>query len=107
MTAIRRRPAVGVVLAAKGYPNSYPKGDVIALPEQTNDSEKVFHAGTALNEQGLVATNGGRVLCVTALGNTVGEAQQKAYELADKVSWTGMFCRRDIGYRAIAREKQH
>ncbi len=101
------RPAVGVVLAAKGYPNSYPKGDVITLPEQTNDSEKVFHAGTALNKQGLVATNGGRVLCVTALGNTVGEAQQKAYELADKVSWTGMFCRRDIGYRAIAREKQH
>ena len=101
------RPAVGVVLAAKGYPDNYPKGDIISLPEETDRTCKIFHAGTALNEDGMVVTNGGRVLCAVALGDTVGEAQHKAYELADKISWDGVFCRRDIAYRAIARELLH
>jgi phosphoribosylamine--glycine ligase len=101
------RPAVGVVLAAKGYPDAYPKGDVISLPEELGHTSKIFHAGTALNEEGMVTTNGGRVLCAAALGDTVGAAQHNAYELADKISWEGKFCRRDIGYRAIAREQLH
>jgi phosphoribosylamine--glycine ligase len=101
------RPAVAVVLAAKGYPDKYPKGDVISLPEETDRTCKIFHAGTALNEYGMVVTNGGRVLCAVALGDTVGEAQHKAYALADKISWDGVFCRRDIAYRAIARELLH
>ena len=101
------RPAVGVVLAAQGYPDNYPKGHVISLPEEVSNASKIFHAGTALNEDGMVMTNGGRVLCAVALGDTVGEAQHKAYELADKVSWEGKFCRRDIAYRAIAREQLH
>ena len=101
------RPAVGVVLAAKGYPEAYPKGDVISLPEELGQTSKIFHAGTTLNDEGMVTTNGGRVLCAVALGDTVGEAQHKAYELADQITWEGKFCRRDIGYRAIAREQLH
>ena len=101
------RPAVGVVLAAKGYPDAYPKGDVISLPEELVQTSKIFHAGTTLNDEGMVTTNGGRVLCAVALGDTVGEAQHKAYELADQITWEGKFCRRDIGYRAIAREQLH
>lgn len=98
------RRALGVVLAAGGYPGSYNKGDVISgLPEEA-DGLKVFHAGTQLLD-GQVATNGGRVLCATALGNTVGEAQANAYKLAEQISWDGMFHRTDIGYRAIAREQ--
>ena len=101
------RPAIGVVLAAKGYPDAYPKGDVISLPEEPGQTSKIFHAGTSLNDEGMVTTNGGRVLCAVALGDTVGEAQHKAYELADQITWEGKFCRRDIGYRAIAREQLH
>ncbi len=99
------RPAVGVVLAAGGYPASYNKGDVISLPEENNTDSKVFHAGTKLID-GKVTTNGGRVLCATALGESVTDAQQQAYELAKKVTWKGMFYRSDIAYRAIAREKK-
>ena len=99
------RASVGIVLAAGGYPGSYRKGDVISgLPETDTDGEKVFHAGTRLNGDKVV-TNGGRVLCATALGNTVTEAQNRAYELAKRVDWEGVFCRSDIGFRAIAREK--
>ncbi|HEY9148631.1 MAG TPA: phosphoribosylamine--glycine ligase [Gammaproteobacteria bacterium] len=99
------RAAMGVVLAAGGYPGSYHKGDVISgLDGADSDDAKIFHAGTA-EKDGEVVTAGGRVLCATALGSTVSEAQQKAYALADKISWEGMFMRRDIGYRAIAREK--
>jgi phosphoribosylamine--glycine ligase len=98
------RRALGVVLAAGGYPASYNKGDVISgLPEEA-EGLKVFHAGTQLID-GQVATNGGRVLCATALGNTVGEAQANAYKLAEQISWDGSFYRTDIGYRAIAREQ--
>jgi phosphoribosylamine--glycine ligase len=99
------RASVGIVLAAGGYPADYSKGDVISgLPEGETEGEKVFHAGTKLNGDDVV-TAGGRVLCATALGNTVTEAQQRAYELAKKISWNGMFYRNDIAYRAIAREQ--
>ncbi|MEP0355260.1 phosphoribosylamine--glycine ligase [Paraglaciecola sp.] len=98
------RASVGVVLAAGGYPGSYNKGDVISGLELGNSEAKVFHAGTK-NIDGNVTTNGGRVLCATALGNTVTEAQQNAYELVKTISWDGMFYRDDIAYRAIAREQ--
>jgi phosphoribosylamine--glycine ligase len=98
------RPAVGVVMAAGGYPGDYAKGDVISgLPETEVAGEKVFHAGTRRAEQGVV-TNGGRVLCVTALGETVTEARDRAYRLANSISWKGCYKRDDIAYRAIARE---
>ncbi|KJF80076.1 phosphoribosylamine--glycine ligase [Photobacterium angustum] len=100
------RASIGVVLAAGGYPASYNKGDVISgLPQQEIAGEKVFHAGAA-NNNGNIVTNGGRVLCATAMGDTVLEAQQRAYALAKQISWDGMFHRDDIGYRAIAREQQ-
>jgi len=99
------RASIGVVLAAGGYPDAYNKGDVISgLPITDVAGEKVFHAGTA-SKDGNTVTNGGRVLCATALGNTVLEAQQTAYALAKKISWNGMFYRNDIAYRAIAREQ--
>jgi phosphoribosylamine--glycine ligase len=101
------RAAVGVVLAAGGYPQAYNKGDVISglsLSDSADVSAKVFHAGTK-EVDGQVTTNGGRVLCATALGETVTQAQQRAYELANTISWKGMFYRDDIAYRAIAREQ--
>lgn len=98
------RKTVGIVLASKGYPETSSKDDVISgLNTEMNDA-KVFHAGTALNANGDVVTAGGRVLCVTALGNTIGEAQAKALELCQKVTFDGVQYRQDIGYRAIARE---
>ena len=100
------RHAVGVVLAAGGYPGDYAKGDVIAgLPETEAKDRKIFHAGTS-DRDGQVVTAGGRVLCATALGKSVAEAQAAAYALAAKISWNGMFYRHDIGYRAIAREQR-
>ncbi|MBR9866625.1 MAG: phosphoribosylamine--glycine ligase [Oceanospirillales bacterium] len=99
------RCAVGVVLAAGGYPGDYAKGDVITLPQQVAEGTKVFHAGTA-EKDGQVVTSGGRVLCATALGNSVTEAQQRAYELVKQINWNGVYYRDDIAYRAIAREQQ-
>jgi phosphoribosylamine--glycine ligase len=100
------RPTVGVVLAAGGYPGDYTKGDVIeGLDAAAQLDGKVFHAGTALNAQGQVVTAGGRVLCATAIGSSVADAQQQAYRLAEKIRWNGCFYRSDIGYRAIARER--
>ncbi|WP_145514998.1 phosphoribosylamine--glycine ligase [Yersinia massiliensis] len=100
------RPSLGVVLAAGGYPADYRQGDVIyGLPQQEVTDGKVFHAGTQLNGDNQVVTSGGRVLCVTALGETVAKAQQRAYQLAGDIHWEGSFCRKDIGYRAIARGK--
>ncbi|WP_333606428.1 phosphoribosylamine--glycine ligase [Arsukibacterium sp.] len=107
-TDIQFKPqaAVGVVLAAGGYPDSYAKGKVIhGLDDINSDSARVFHAGTELLD-GQVVSNGGRVLCATALGENVTAAQQAAYQLASKISWQDMFYRTDIGYRAIAREQQ-
>ncbi|MFC4362123.1 phosphoribosylamine--glycine ligase [Simiduia curdlanivorans] len=100
------RAAVGVVLAAGGYPGSYRKGDKITgLPKTEVAGEKVFHAGTQVIE-GHVVTNGGRVLCATGLGNSVSEAQERAYALTKQIHWEGSFYRTDIAYRAIAREKR-
>lgn len=99
------RPALGVVMAAKGYPDRYPQGDIIQnLPQGASSDTKVFHAGTTL-ENGVVKTTGGRVLCVTALGDTVKDAQQRAYEITKTISWGNQYYRTDIGYRAIAKEK--
>ncbi|MFA5549806.1 MAG: phosphoribosylamine--glycine ligase [Porticoccaceae bacterium] len=101
------RASVGVVLAAGGYPGDYRKGDIInGLPNTDPEGAKVFHAGTRLDGDGHVVTNGGRVLCVVGLGDSVGDAQQRAYHLASEISWKDMFHRRDIGYRAVAREQQ-
>ena len=97
------RPAVGVVLAAKGYPASYAKGAVISSIPAETDSSKTFHAGTALSE-GNVVTSGGRVLCATAMGDSVTAAQKAAYELVDATQCDDLFHRKDIAYRAIARE---
>ncbi|WP_444938284.1 phosphoribosylamine--glycine ligase [Microbulbifer sp. JMSA002] len=99
------RPSLGVVLAAHGYPGSYRKGDAISgLEKADGDNAKVFHAGTALDGERVV-TNGGRVLCATALGDTVAEAQANSYEAARAIYWEGVFYRKDIGYRAVEREQ--
>jgi len=97
--------ALSVVMASKGYPAAYDKNTPIASLPAAEDGAKVFHAGTALDDGQLVAT-GGRVLNVTATGATTGEAQTRAYALLDKVVWDNGFCRRDIGWQAIAREKK-
>lgn len=98
------RAAIGVVMAAGGYPADYDKGLVIeGLDDVDSDDSKVFHAGTSDND-GKVVTNGGRVLCVVALGDSVTEAQKTVYQKVEKVSWKDAFYRTDIGYRAVARE---
>ena len=100
------RPALGVVLAAGGYPGKYRSGDVIeGLDDATGADVKVFHAGTT-ERDGKIVTQGGRVLCACALGKTVSEAQKKAYELVNKIHWDGMYYRRDIGHRAISRKAE-
>ncbi|MGK9175676.1 phosphoribosylamine--glycine ligase [Yokenella regensburgei] len=100
------RAALGVVMAAGGYPGEYNTGDVIhGLPLESTPAGKVFHAGTTLSAEDQVLTSGGRVLCVTALGETVAEAQQRANALMADIHWNGSFSRKDIGYRAIAREQ--
>ncbi|MCT2529268.1 phosphoribosylamine--glycine ligase [SAR92 clade bacterium H921] len=101
------RPAVGVVLAAGGYPGTYQGGDVISgLPSalSTEQSSKVFHAGTS-EQDGRIVTSGGRVLCATAMGSSVADAQQKAYELASEIQWDNIYFRDDIAWRAIQREQ--
>ena len=115
------RTSVGVVLAAGGYPGSYQKGHIISglQPLETGKNadtlsleaidKKIFHAGTVHgdnSDNGPVLTNGGRVLCATALGDTISDAQQQAYKLASTISWEGMFYREDIAWRAIAREQK-
>lgn len=109
------RAAVGVVMASGGYPDVYQQDHVISgltqakqiatqHAQQGIDSGKVFHAGTRQNSQGETVTAGGRVLCVTALGKSVTEAQQLAYEMLKPITWQDAFYRSDIAYRAIARE---
>lgn len=98
------RVALGVVMAAGGYPGAYRRGDrIVGLPGEPAADCKVFHAGTTDKDDQIV-TNGGRVLCVTALGDSVSAAQARAYELVRQISWRDAYYRRDIGYRAVARE---
>ena len=99
------RAAIGVVLAAGGYPDAYEKGALIhGLGKAAQSGHgKVFHAGTTLKD-GQVVTNGGRVLCAVALGDTVTAAQKAAYQLAENIHWDRIYFRKDIGHRAIARE---
>jgi len=98
------RVALGVVMAAGGYPEAYMRGDVIRGLDEERDDTKVFHAGTA-ERDGEVVTAGGRVLCVCALGENATAAQAAAYERVRGISWDNAYCRSDIGYRAVAREK--
>ncbi len=103
------RAALGVVMAAEGYPDAVRKGDAIeGLAAAAKLPGKIFHAGTKLEKTAdggtRITTNGGRVLCAVGLGKTVWAAQREAYALVDEVSWPGMQCRRDIGYRAVQRE---
>lgn len=102
--ALRSETALTVVMAAKGYPGTPEKGGAIDLSGVEPDGAKVFHAGTSLKDGTLVA-NGGRVLAVTAMGASVTEAQRLAYEAVDKVNFPSGFCRRDIGWREVARER--
>ena len=98
------RAALGVVMAAGGYPDAYDKGKVIhGLDDADSDTQKVFHAGTARQGADIV-TSGGRVLCVVGLGDNVKQAAGRAYDAAAKICWDGVYLRRDIGHRAIARE---
>jgi len=103
-----KEPAVNVVLAAKGYPGSYSKGDEIKNlqgAEESTAKTKIFHAGTASGENGEILANGGRVLGITAIGTSVKEATKNAYVAIDKIDWPNGFCRSDIAYRAIEREE--
>jgi phosphoribosylamine--glycine ligase len=101
----RDEAALTVVMAAEGYPGTPRKGTAIrGLEAAAASGAEVFHASTALNDGELVA-NGGRVLNVTAMGRTVAEAQARAYEAVDRIDWPGGFCRRDIGWRAVERER--
>ena len=99
------RASLGVVMAAGGYPGSYATGKIIAgLDDVDSDSQKVFHAGTATDD-GSVVTSGGRVLCVVGLGDSVASAAGQAYDAVKKIDWDGVYFRKDIGHRAIARER--
>lgn len=98
------RSAVGVVLAAGGYPDSYKKGDIITGIPEENHSSKTFHAGTARKGDSIV-TNGGRVLCAVGLGSDVSNAQKQAYKVVNNIQWDGCFSRSDIAYRAVDREQ--
>jgi phosphoribosylamine--glycine ligase len=100
------RAALGVVMASGGYPGSYAKGATIGGLDQLQDADvKAFHAGTQMRGAEVV-TNGGRVLCVVGLGERVSDAQRKAYQGVDRITWQDAQYRTDIGYRAIARESR-
>ncbi|MBX2867877.1 MAG: phosphoribosylamine--glycine ligase [Acidiferrobacterales bacterium] len=100
------RCCLGVVMAADGYPESYTKGARISGLDLMVDNTEVFHAGTQVNDSGEIATSGGRVLCVTGFGDTVREAQKKAYQRVSHIDWQGAWYRSDIGYRAVQREQE-
>jgi phosphoribosylamine--glycine ligase len=96
------RPALGVVMAAGGYPDAYEKGAVITgLASEEPEDSKVFHAGTSLSGAGEIVTSGGRVLCVCALGKDIREAQAKAYQRVNSIRWDKAYYRTDIGFKAL------
>jgi phosphoribosylamine--glycine ligase len=96
-----RRASVGVVMAARGYPEAYDKGDLIENIPPESASGKVFHAGTRRDDDGNIRADGGRVLCAVGLGSDIGEAQQYAYELVKNIRWKSAFYRSDIGFKAL------
>ena len=96
------RCSLGVVLAAKGYPGSYAKGEVIRNIPAEQESSKLFHAGTLADQQGNIVSNGGRVLCAVSLGDNIQQAQRNAYELIDNIDWPGAYYHTDIGYKALS-----
>ena len=100
-------PALTVVMAAKGYPGAYERGSVIEGLDAAGAvaGVEIFHAGT-IADGGRILANGGRVLDVSAIGKTVGEARSRAYEAVSRIRWAGGFCRRDIGWRAVEREQR-
>jgi phosphoribosylamine--glycine ligase len=100
-------PALCVVMASNGYPGDYKRGTRIEGLEDAAQGEgvEIFHAGTKA-EGGAIVSNGGRVLNVCAIGQSVSEAQRRAYAAVDKIKWPEGFCRRDIGWQAVAREKK-
>ena len=99
------RASLGVVMAAGGYPGSYAKGQVInGLDDARSETQSVFHAGTTIDNDDVV-TSGGRVLCVVGLGDTVADAAEQAYDAVNRIRWDGAYFRKDIGHRAIARER--
>jgi phosphoribosylamine--glycine ligase len=95
------RASLGVVMAANGYPDSYPSGEMIENIPAESSNGKIFHAGTKLDEQGNTVSSGGRVLCAVGLGDTIETAQQKAYSLVKQVNWNTAYFRTDIGFKAI------
>ena len=95
------RYSLGVVMAAKGYPNQYAKGEKILNIPPENSSHKVFHAGTSLDELGQIRTNGGRVLCAVAVAENLAETQKQAYQLVSDITWPNAYFRTDIGFKAI------
>jgi len=101
ITVWSSRVSLGVVLAADGYPDQYAKGEPINNIPQETETGKVFHAGTTLNKDNQLVSNGGRVLCAVALGDDVQQAQQAAYEIVNKIDWPGSYFRTDIGFKAL------
>ena len=95
------RPCLGVVLAARGYPDGYAKGEIIEGIPNPDSESKVFHAGTKTDEQSNTVSNGGRVLCAAALGDNLDAAQKKAYQVTRQVNWSGAYFRTDIGFKAL------
>ncbi len=95
------RASLGVVLAAKGYPFNYAKGEVINNIPDENESSKIFHAGTAMDQRNNLVSHGGRVLCAVALGDDISTAQTEAYKLVAQINWDGAYFRTDIGFKAL------
>ena len=95
------RSSLGVVLAAKGYPDTYAKGEIISDMPEEKEYGKIFHAGTALDNEGNIVTSGGRVLCAVALGENIATAQSNAYDLVRQIKWDGAYYRSDIGFKAL------
>jgi phosphoribosylamine---glycine ligase len=102
---IKSGSSIIVVLAAKGYPGKYPKGGEIVFPKTLPKGAAIIHAGTKRTPEGRIVSSGGRVLGVTATGDTLSEAAATAYKVVDQIQWADKYCRRDIGYRQIARDK--
>ncbi len=96
------RYSLGVVLAASGYPETYARGELITNIPAEDSSSKIFHAGTRLDSEGNITSNGGRVLCAVSMGESVAQAQQKAYQVVAEINWPNAFFRTDIGFKAIS-----